>query len=81
MYSWKPTLRVYIGLGLGLSSTWWTRGHNRHHAMPQRLNHDIDVDAMPLVAFNLESVKSSKDGKTFLIQNQVITVMYAVRQQ
>jgi fatty acid desaturase len=25
---------VIFGVGLGLSSTWWTRGHSRHHAMP-----------------------------------------------
>lgn len=58
---------------MGLSSTWWRRGHNRHHAMPQRLNHDIDLNTMPLVAYNAKVVKKPKDGKGFLVQNQAKT--------
>jgi fatty acid desaturase len=62
---------IIFGLGLGLSSTWWARGHNRHHAMPQRLKHDVDLDTMPLLAYNAKVVKNAKQGKGFLIQNQV----------
>ncbi|KAG4079795.1 hypothetical protein HA402_014926 [Bradysia odoriphaga] len=61
---------VIFGIGLGLSSTWWSRGHNRHHAMPQRLNHDVDLDTLPLLAYNAKVVKNSKTGKGFMIQNQ-----------
>lgn len=39
--------------------------------MPQRLHHDVDLDTMPLIAFNAKAVKNSKDGKTFMIRNQV----------
>lgn len=62
---------VFFGMGLGLSSTWWARGHNRHHAMPQRLKHDVDLDTMPLLAYNAKVVKNSKSGKGFMVQNQV----------
>jgi len=62
---------VVFGLGLGLSSTWWRRGHNRHHAMPQRLKHDVDLDTMPLIAYNSKVVKNKAKGKSFLIQNQI----------
>jgi len=62
---------IIFGLGLGLSSTWWARGHNRHHAMPQRLKHDVDLDTLPLIAYNAKVVRNSKQGKSFLIQNQV----------
>ncbi|OXA56485.1 Fatty acid desaturase 2 [Folsomia candida] len=62
---------VIFGLGLGLSSTWWARGHNRHHAMPQRLKHDVDLDTMPLIAYNARVVSKKEKGKSFLIQNQI----------
>lgn len=39
--------------------------------MPQRLNHDVDLDTMPLIAYNAKVVKNSKEGKRFWIQYQV----------
>lgn len=39
--------------------------------MPQRLNHDVDLDTLPLLAYNAKVVKNSKSGKGFMIQNQV----------
>lgn len=56
---------------MGLSSTWWARQHNRHHAMPQRLNYDVDLNTMPVIAYSAKVVNNSKDGKGFFIQNQV----------
>ncbi|KAJ6635010.1 Acyl-lipid (8-3)-desaturase [Pseudolycoriella hygida] len=61
---------IFNGVGVGLSATRWRRTHNRHHAMPQRLNHDVDLDTMPILAFNAKVVKNSKDGKGFMVQNQ-----------
>lgn len=59
-------------LKMGFSSTWWVRGHNRHHhAMPQRLKHDVDLETMPLLAYNAKVVKNVQAGKGFMIQNQV----------
>ncbi|KAJ6647039.1 Acyl-lipid (8-3)-desaturase [Pseudolycoriella hygida] len=60
-----------IGLGLGQSATWWRRGHNRHHAMPQRLKHDVDLDTMPLLAYNAKVVKNREAGRSFMVQYQV----------
>lgn len=65
-------LRFFTGIGLGLSSTWWRRGHNRHHAMPQRIKHDVDLDTLPLLVYNVQVAKNPKQGKTVLIQNQVL---------
>jgi len=62
---------IVFGVGLGLSSTWWARGHNRHHAMPQRIKHDVDLDTMPLIAYNAKVVNKKERGKTWLIQNQI----------
>lgn len=63
--------KLKIGLGMGFSSTWWSRQHNRHHAMPQRLQYDVDLNTTPLIAYNAKVVKNSKVGKGFMIQNQV----------
>ncbi|XP_037041540.1 acyl-lipid (8-3)-desaturase-like [Bradysia coprophila] len=54
----------------GFSATWWKSGHNRHHAMPQRLNHDIDLDTVPLLAYNTKVVKKVDDGKGLFIKYQ-----------
>ena len=42
---------VAMGFGGGVSSTLWNSMHNKHHAAPQRINHDIDLDTTPFVAF------------------------------
>ena len=34
-----------------MSGEWWRRQHNKHHAMPQKLGHDVDLNTLPLVAF------------------------------
>ncbi len=47
------------------------RQHNRHHAAPQRLHFDVDLNTMPILAHNTKIVKNSKDGQGFMIQNQV----------
>lgn len=36
----------------GMSPSYWRNQHNKHHAAPQRLKHDVDLDTLPLVAFN-----------------------------
>ncbi len=39
------------GFGLHVSGNMWNLMHNKHHATPQKINHDIDLDTTPLVAF------------------------------
>merc|ERR1712070_634187 len=48
------------GLGCGMSAAWWRNQHNKHHATPQKLKHDVDLDTLPLVAFNAEIAKKAK---------------------
>lgn len=43
---------VLYGFGCGMSGAWWRVQHNKHHAAPQKLKHDVDLDTLPLVAFN-----------------------------
>merc|ERR1711959_157147 len=55
------TLQIWLyGLGCGMSAGWWRSQHNRHHAAPQKLKHDADLDTLPLVAFNAACTKHIK---------------------
>mmetsp|Transcript_41382 Transcript_41382/g.93238 ORF Transcript_41382/g.93238 Transcript_41382/m.93238 type:complete len:428 (+) Transcript_41382:90-1373(+) len=50
---WDRFLQIVIyGVGCGMSGAWWRNQHNKHHATPQKLKHDVDLDTLPLVAFN-----------------------------
>jgi len=40
------------GLGCGMSGCYWRNQHNKHHATPQKLGTDPDLQTMPLVAFH-----------------------------
>jgi fatty acid desaturase 2 (delta-6 desaturase) len=42
---------LFIGFGLGASGDMWSMMHNKHHAATQKVNHDLDLDTTPLVAF------------------------------
>jgi len=56
------------GLGCGMSAAWWRIQHNKHHATPQKLKHDADLDTLPLVAFNKAISKMVKNpiGKLWI---------------
>ena len=46
-------LQVLIyNVGTGMSASWWRNQHNRHHATPQKVGHDVDLETLPLVAFH-----------------------------
>lgn len=53
-------LQVWIyGLGCGMSASWWRSQHNKHHSMPQKLQYDVDLNTLPLVAFTNKVVKKA----------------------
>jgi len=60
---------------LGGSGTFWNNQHNKHHAATQELGHDIDLDTLPVVAFN-EKI-AEKSGSKFLMRIQHLTFMPA----
>ncbi|XP_021953448.1 acyl-lipid (8-3)-desaturase-like [Folsomia candida] len=66
--------QLTFAMSIGLSPSWWNSQHNRHHAMPQRLKHDVDLETLPLIAFNKKVIKDSKLGgifkNNFFIRNQ-----------
>jgi len=51
----------FYGAGCGMSGAFWRNQHNKHHAMPQKVDHDVDLDTLPLVMFHM-SVKDGKQG-------------------
>lgn len=48
---------VIYGIGCGMSGGWWRSNHNKHHSMPQKLGHDVDLETLPLVAFTSKVAK------------------------
>lgn len=48
---------IVYGVGCGMSAAWWRNQHNKHHSMPQKLDHDVDLNTLPLVAFTKKIVK------------------------
>jgi len=60
---------------LGGSGTFWTNQHNKHHAATQEMGHDIDLDTLPLVAFNEKIADLS--GSKFLLRIQHLTFIPA----
>jgi fatty acid desaturase len=48
---------VIYGVGCGMSGAWWRIQHNKHHSMPQKLEHDVDLRTLPLLAFTEKVVK------------------------
>ena len=63
-------MSLIFGIGYGMSGHWWRVNHNKHHAMPQKVGHDTDLNTLPLVAFtgkvrNIILFVSSFDCKEF----------------
>jgi len=53
----NPSIDVHLqeflyGVGCGMSAAWWRVQHNKHHATPQKIGADVDLDTLPLLAFN-----------------------------
>jgi fatty acid desaturase 2 (delta-6 desaturase) len=49
-----------MGFGLYVSASKWNRMHNRHHATPQKIGHDVDLETTPFVAFYKNAVSDNK---------------------
>lgn len=53
---------ITMGLAGGLSGTLWNTMHHKHHAAPQKLKHDIDLDTTPAVAFFKTAFEKNTNG-------------------
>jgi fatty acid desaturase len=52
-----------MGFGGGVSSSVWNSMHHKHHATPQKVKHDIDLDTTPFVAFFNRAFEHNTNGK------------------
>ena len=52
-----------MGFGGGVSSSVWNSMHQKHHATPQKIKHDIDLDTTPFVAFFNTAFEENTNGK------------------
>ncbi|CEM28175.1 unnamed protein product [Vitrella brassicaformis CCMP3155] len=60
----KAIQRVAIAFGV-LTYGWkWNDTHNRHHATPQKVDHDFDIDTLPFVAFYKEALQIGRNRKS-----------------
>jgi len=72
--NWRIDVRIqefFYGMGCGMSAAMWRNQHNKHHATPQKLQHDVDLDTLPLVAFNAKAMTHTRIGK-FFMKNPVV---------
>ncbi|GLI27549.1 fatty acid desaturase [Agromyces rhizosphaerae] len=54
---WNDWISIVLGsLFIGMSYGWWQHKHTRHHANPNRIGSDPDID-LPVVAFTPEQVR------------------------
>ena len=51
---------LIYGVGCGMSGAWWRNQHNKHHATPQKIRHDMDLDTTPAVAFFDTAVEDNR---------------------
>ena len=40
---------IFGGIGAGYTYIWWSRKHNTHHAVPNVVDGDPDIDTMPFL--------------------------------
>jgi len=54
----KAIQNIFIGFGAFVDGSMWNSMHYRHHASPQKIGHDVDLDTAPLVAFYEGAMKN-----------------------
>ena len=58
---WDKRAQAFTaGFGLASSGDMWNNMHNKHHATPQKVRHDMDLDTTPAVAFFSTAVESNR---------------------
>lgn len=63
------TGRVLANLFAGLSYGFWMRKHNRHHAKPNQVGQDPDID-IRVLSFTTESLEAKRGPEKVLSKNQ-----------
>lgn len=61
---WDKRIQAFTGgFGLASSGDMWNLMHNKHHATPQKVRHDMDLDTTPAVAFFNTAVEENRPRK------------------
>lgn len=73
---WKNVFfGILLGdLILGMSRDWWIGKHNRHHANPNQLDMDPDID-IPVIAFTREQALSRKGLARLIVKYQAYLIL------
>ncbi|TNM69706.1 acyl-CoA desaturase [Streptomyces sp. NP160] len=61
--------RVFAGLCAGLSHGWWMNKHTRHHAAPNQVGRDTDIESA-VVAFHVEEAQKRRGLRAALTRHQ-----------
>ena len=70
---------VFMGcLVLGFSADWWKKKHNTHHALPNVLGVDEDIDTLPFLAFDERDLERASGLSRFLVRFQLLTAIPVV---
>src|SRR5918993_3458829 len=64
---------VFGNLLLGISRQWWIDKHNEHHAHPNQVDVDPDVD-IPLLAFEEEQAFEKRGLARFVVKYQAVLI-------
>jgi fatty acid desaturase len=72
----QPWLNVIVGLIhanllSGISYGYWVRKHNQHHAHPNHIDFDPDID-IPVIAFSPEHVMDKQGIARFMVKYQAV---------
>ena len=72
---WKNTWATLVlgNLLLGMSRQWWIEKHNEHHAHPNQMDVDPDVD-VPLLAFEEEQAFEKRGLARFVVKYQAALI-------
>lgn len=69
----KIMQKISMGCGLMVSDSMWNSMHNKHHATTQKIDHDIDLDTMPLVLFHPKAAPKNGAFSSTWLQYQAYT--------
>jgi fatty acid desaturase len=71
----KQIQSFFIGFFMFGDSSMWSSMHNKHHATPQKIGYDIDLNTAPLVAFHNSSLKNNDFWTKLWLKYQAYTFL------
>lgn len=67
---WTAMIGLVVGnLCLGMSRSWWVDKHNTHHAHPNQLDQDPDID-FPILAFDASQFEGKSRWQMAIVRYQ-----------